>query len=279
MAEPDTEPVAAESSEPARGGFFHRIGASFKRIKPGEWVLIGIGVVGIIVYVMWYRNQQANSSSSGNALVPGGGTSNPNWGTADATPGGTFDSEIAALLAQIASGASTTPDTSTTSALGGSSATSASVGGGSLGSAAGQGLAAVGVGAMPLVLAPASSGSGLSQQANNQAPVVNQTALTVGTGPAPAPAFVPAPAAPAINSAGLAANTGTVGVPIVNSVGQVVRVPANVAPSGGNATQTVAARAQAAPAPVLVTHAVAPAPAPAPVSKPALPTNIPHTKI
>lgn len=115
------EPAIGEERGPSSGGgFFGRIRAAFHRVTPGEWILILIGIVGIVAYAIWYHNQQ-NSSSSGtpDALTPGGGTSNPDWSGAQASPSDPLESELIDLLQSLQNGGATVPGTNPTTNPGG----------------------------------------------------------------------------------------------------------------------------------------------------------------
>jgi hypothetical protein len=295
----------AESVEaPESGGIFGRIKGAVKRIKPGEWALIAVGVAGIVVYIFWYRNQQAaNGGNAADALVPASGSSNPSWGSADASPNGTFQGEIADLLSSIASGAASVPGTTLASATGGSAGsggTSVSSAGGSIaGSAAGTSMAGSDTG-VTNVPGGASSGSGISQQGNNSSPIMNTTQLvsspavplgTVGTtiptfdtngnliGTVRVPANVTSGSVAATGGVqtGASQTAGSIQTPTVAPVNVVTSIPASIA-SGGAITHAAAPNPTPAPptkAPVNVTSSQPKAtPAPAPEKSAAAPAKI-----
>jgi len=209
-----TGPVEAG---PEPSGFLGKFRATLKRITPGEWALIGIGIVGLVVYFIWYRGQQA-SSSAADALVPASGSSNPSWGSAQADPYGTYQSELTDLINLLQSGALTVPGTSSTTTT---TTSGGSGGGGSKitgtthpGSSSG----ASGTTTASTTIARASSGSNVTHANSNQAPVHTATQVIYGT--------------------------HTPGVQVTTPAGKTVAVPANVTshalssggPSGGNVT-------------------------------------------
>lgn len=239
MAEPESGSVTEEAHPETHG---NRLTRAFKRVKPGEWILIGIGVVGLVVYFVWYRGQQA--SNTANALTPAGGTSNP-WSSSAVDPS-QLDSDIQALTTALQNGVATTPGTS----LGGT--TGASSGGSAIADAdhAARGVAgSSSADVIPVpssssspVAAPASSGSGISQASNNQAPVANLTQVVHASAPAPTVHSVN-------NTSGW---TGNVGVPVRSSpASSPVFVPPNVTTGGqlpNRAAQTVGSQPVRRPA-------------------------------
>lgn len=204
MAESDAGSVEATGQPETHG---HGIVGALKRVKPGEWILIGIGIVGLVVYFVWYQNNQNSNSGTADALTPAGGTSDPNWpGSSAGGSGGwdQLDADIQALTAAIQKGAATTPGTTTTG-------TSSSGGSKSGGDNDG--------GTSPPVGAAASSGSGMDQSGNNQAPVKKVTGTIAKTD-----------------------ETGKVGVPINDIIpGQTAKAPANVTSGSTAATGPTAA--------------------------------------
>lgn len=226
MAEPEPGPVAEEAHPETHG---NRLTRAFKRVKPGEWILIGIGVVGLIVYFLWYRGQQA--SNTADALTPAGGTSNP-WSSSAVDPS-QLDSDIQALTTALQSGVATTPGTSlgsTAVSSGGASVADADhAAAGVAGSASKDVIPTPPASSSSLVAAPASSGSGITQASNNQAPVANLTQV------------VHAASAPVHSVNNTPGWTGNVGVPVHTST-STVRVPPNVTTGGqlpNRAAQTV----------------------------------------
>lgn len=272
MADAVSEPVA--DTPPAHGG---GIKATIKRIKPGEWALIGLGVASLVLFYIWYQRQQASSTTS---------TTNPNpqWGNAQTGDSGTYAGELADLLSQIASGGFTTP----TGALangsvdkgvgtifvgggggggGGSPSTSSSSPKGSAGGSQGSGTQPDTTGTGTGVSSQASSGSGISQQKNNQSPISSATKAVHSVN----------------HTSGTTGNTGIAISSLGPSTASKSKVPANVTAGSSPATgptahaQTVGAQQAKKPTfiPVNVVTSMPTHAAPKPVTKPSPPSKPP----
>ena len=166
MAESEPRSVEAEGQPETHG---NRLTRALKKIKPGEWILIGVGVIGLIIYFVWYQGQQ---NSNPNALTPAGGTSNP-WSTSNVDPA-QLDADLQALTAALQAGLANTPPTASPSG-GTPGGTPTPTGGDPDHDKSSSGSDADHDKGSTKVSAKASSGSNMSQASNNQAPVTTTT--------------------------------------------------------------------------------------------------------